>query len=108
MAKNIDKLVKHALKSDSKKEMAEALELLKKQYERLDKKFNKVIAISDKQEVVLHKTQKELSHYKYSLEEKLNEQVCEIKSLYDEISSTQKEVIFTLGAIGEDALQRDR
>lgn len=99
--KNIDSIVEKALQSDNKNEMNEALLLLKKKCDRLDRKLNKVIKVADKQEAILQRTQKELEEYQNSLEAKVAKQVQEIRSLYDELSSTQKEVIFTLGTIGE-------
>jgi len=49
----------------------------------------------------LEQTNKELDSYKNTLEERVESAIKHIKELNIEIENTQKEVIFTMGAIGE-------
>jgi len=49
----------------------------------------------------LEQTNKELDDYKNTLEERVESAIKHIKELNIEIENTQKEVIFTMGAIGE-------
>lgn len=50
---------------------------------------------------ILDENEKELYNYQNNLEEMIEEGLKEIASLNDEITDTQKEVVFTMGAIGE-------
>lgn len=56
---------------------------------------------SDKQQLEVLKLNEELDQYKNHLEEKVEAGLKEIRALNREIEETQKEVVFTMGAIGE-------
>jgi len=64
-------------------------------------RLTKIVKQSDTQQKQLLVLHKELDIYKNHLEEKVQEGLSEIKSLNQEIENTQKEVVFTMGAIGE-------
>ena len=85
-----------------------SVEKLIKNYTRKSKRLDKIIHQSDKQQrellelnEELERTYAELDDYKNHLEEKVEEGISEIKGLNTEIEETQKEVVFTMGAIGE-------
>ena len=85
-----------------------SVEKLIKNYTRKSKRLDKIIHQSDKQQrellelnEELERTYAELDDYKNHLEEKVEEGISEIKGLNSEIEETQKEVVFTMGAIGE-------
>lgn len=84
------------------------IEKLIKDYSRKSRRLDKIIHQSDKQQrellelnEELERTYAELDEYKNHLEEKVEEGISEIKGLNVEIEETQKEVVFTMGAIGE-------
>ena len=66
-----------------------------------ESRLKKTIRQSDSQQKQLLVLHKELDIYKEHLEEKVQDGLSEIKSLNKEIEDTQKEVVFTMGAIGE-------
>ncbi len=72
-----------------------------KDYNRTQKQLDRVTRISDRQQSELKDLNNELDRYKHHLEDKVEEGLLEIKALNREIEDTQKEVIFTMGAIGE-------
>jgi len=74
---------------------------LAKQFERTKRQLEKVTKINDIQQNKLKFVNNELHQYKNYLEEAVEEQLQEIKELNREIEHTQREIIFTMGAIGE-------
>lgn len=79
-----------------------------KNYRRKSRRLDKIIAQSDRQQrqlielnEELERTNIELDQYKNNLEEKVRSGLAEILALNREIEETQKEVVFTMGAIGE-------
>ncbi len=65
-----------------------------KEHSRCQKQLDKVIAIGDRQQL-------ELKHITEKQKEIIDEATIEIRNLNKEIEDTQREVIFTMGAIGE-------
>ncbi len=51
--------------------------------------------------VILNQNEKDLHQYQHHLEDMIEEGLREIAGLNDEITATQKEVVFTMGSIGE-------
>jgi response regulator RpfG family c-di-GMP phosphodiesterase len=89
--------------------LRENIQSLIKNYRRKSRRLDKIIAQSDRQQMQLihlneelERTNAELDQYKNNLEEKVREGVAEILALNREIEETQKEVVFTMGAIGEE------
>jgi len=85
------------------------IQSLIKNYRRKSRRLDKIIAQSDRQQMQLihlneelERTNAELDQYKNNLEEKVREGLAEILALNREIEETQKEVVFTMGAIGEE------
>jgi response regulator RpfG family c-di-GMP phosphodiesterase len=74
---------------------------LQKEHMRTLRQLDKVTSISDKREKELRALNEELNDYKKELEKKIEEAIFEIKNLNLEIEDTQREVVFTMGAIGE-------
>ena len=72
-----------------------------KDYKRKSKRLDKIVEQSDKQQMQMIRLNEELDEYKNSLEKKVEEGLSEIKALNFEIEDTQREVVFTMGAIGE-------
>jgi len=72
-----------------------------KESEKKESRLKKVIKQSDNQQKQLLTLHRELDEYKNHLEEKVEEALKEIKSLNKELEDTQKEVLFTIGAIAE-------
>jgi response regulator RpfG family c-di-GMP phosphodiesterase len=68
---------------------------------RTTQQLDRITRIGDKQQSELRRLNLELDSYKNSLQNRVKEATKEIKSLYDEIEHTQKELIFTMGEIGE-------
>ncbi len=79
----------------------ELTEKVIKDYIRKTSRLEKIMKQSDKQQLDMLKLNEELDEYKNHLEEKVEEGLKEIKALNNEIEATQKEVVFTMGAIGE-------
>ena len=84
------------------------IQSLIKNYRRKSRRLDKIIAQSDRQQMqLLHlneeleKANTELDQYKNHLEDRVREGLAEILALNREIEETQKEVVFTMGAIGE-------
>ncbi len=107
---NDDKLIAslEEFLSNDVKTLKNNIERLIKDYSRKSKRLDKIIHQSDKQQrellelnEELERTYAELNDYKEHLEEKVEEGISEIKGLNSEIEETQKEVVFTMGAIGE-------
>lgn len=89
--------------------LRENIQSLIKNYRRKSRRLDKIIAQSDRQQMQLihlneelERTNAELDQYKNNLEEKVREGLAEILALNREIEETQKEVVFTMGAIGEE------
>lgn len=80
---------------------SEQLAKLLKNHKKIQKRFDKIVWLSDMQQSELMRLNKELDHYKNRLEEKVQEQVGDIRALNAEIVDTQKEVVFTMGMICE-------
>lgn len=80
---------------------AENVKKLIKSYKKNQRRLDKIIRLADMQQSELLRLNKELDHYKNFLEEKVEEQVGDIKALNTEIVETQKEVVFTIGTICE-------
>ena len=107
---NDDKLIAslEAFLTNDVETLKENIEKLIKDYTRKSRRLDKIIHQSDKQQrellelnEELERTYAELDEYKNHLEEKVEEGISEIKGLNVEIEDTQKEVVFTMGAIGE-------
>ena len=79
----------------------ELAEKVIKESSKKESRLAKVLKQGDNQQKQLLILHKELDEYKNHLEEKVEEGLSEIKSLNKEIEDTQKEVVFTMGAIGE-------
>ena len=84
------------------------IESLIKNYRRKSRRLDKIIAQSDRQQMqllqlneALEQANDELDDYKNNLELKVKEGLAEIMALNNEIEETQKEVVFTMGTIGE-------
>ena len=78
------------------------LDELYKLYTKQNNRLNIIIKRSDKQELKFRELNQELNEYKNNLEEKVKIATKEIVELNLEIEETQREVIFTMGAIGEN------
>jgi len=92
------------LESDELADIGELKALAEKVIKESSKKESrlaKVLKQGDNQQKQLLILHKELDEYKNHLEEKVEEGLSEIKSLNKEIEDTQKEVVFTMGAIVE-------
>lgn len=87
--------------SNDIEQLKENIQKLIKDYERKSKRLDKIMKQSDKQQMEVLHLNEQLDEYKNHLEEKVEEQVGHIRRLNDEIVDTQKEVVFTMGAIGE-------
>ncbi len=81
-------------------------------YRRKSMRLEKIIAQNDRQQrqliglnEELARANAELDQYKNNLEERVKEAVAEILALNREIEETQKEVVFTMGTIGESRSQ---
>ncbi|MGB5964141.1 MAG: HD domain-containing phosphohydrolase [Sulfurimonadaceae bacterium] len=107
---NDDKLIAslEAFLNSDVETIKDDVEKLLKDYSRKSKRLDKIIHQSDKQQrellelnEELERTYAELNEYKKHLEDKIKEGISEIKGLNVEIEETQKEVVFTMGAIGE-------
>ena len=72
-----------------------------KETKKKESRFNRILKHSDNQQKQLLQLHNELDDYKKHLEEKVEEGIKEIKVLNHAIMDTQREVIFTMGAIGE-------
>ena len=77
-----------------------ATKLIKDSFKK-ESRLEKVLKQGDHQQKQLLTLHKELDEYKNNLEEKVEEALSEIISLNIEIEDTQREVVFTMGAIGE-------
>lgn len=77
------------------------IEKLIKEYERKSSRLDKIMRQSDRQQLEVMRLNEQLDEYKNHLEERVEEQVGYIKRLNEEIIDTQREVVFTMGAIGE-------
>lgn len=66
---------------------------------------NEMVQARDAAERKLHDTKDQLASVNNSLEKRVEDSITEIRSLNEEIESTQKEVVFTMGAIGETRSQ---
>lgn len=85
-----------------------AVNKLVKAYIKNSDRLEKITKLSDKQQIEMLKLNEnlesaysELDLYKNHLEDRVHAAVSDIKLLNDELSKTQREVIFTMGAIGE-------
>ncbi len=78
----------------SKDGLQDFAEVLLKEFKRKNRRLERILKQSDRQQI-------ELDRYKTELEERVDEAVKEIKVLNNEIVETQKEILFTMGAIGE-------
>lgn len=79
----------------------ELTEKVIKDYIRKTSRLETIMKQSDKQQLDMLRLNEELDEYKNHLEDKVEEGLKEIKALNKEIEDTQKEVVFTMGAIGE-------
>lgn len=87
--------------SNDIEQLKENIQKLIKDYERKSKRLDKIMKQSDKQQMEVLHLNEQLDEYKNHLEDRVEEQVGYIRRLNDEIVDTQKEVVFTMGAIGE-------
>ncbi len=85
-----------------------AINKLVKAYIKNSDRLDKITKLSDKQQIEMLKLNEnlesaysELDIYKNHLEERVHAAVSDIRLLNEELSKTQIEVIFTMGAIGE-------
>jgi len=86
---------------DSIEKVRELAKIIIKESNKKSQRLQKVLKQSDTQQKQLLVLHKELDQYKNHLEEKVEEGLSEIKALNHEIEATQREVVFTMGAIGE-------
>jgi len=86
---------------NSIEKVRELAKIIIKESNKKSQRLQKVLKQSDSQQKQLLMLHKELDQYKNHLEEKVEEGLSEIKSLNHEIEATQREVVFTMGAIGE-------
>jgi len=107
---NDDKLITalEAFVSNDVEVLKSNVQKIIKDYTRKSRRLDKIINQSDRQQrellelnEELERTYTELNDYKNNLEEKVEEGISEIKDLNNEIEETQREVVFTMGAIGE-------
>jgi response regulator RpfG family c-di-GMP phosphodiesterase len=82
---------------DYKKALETSLEYIKKS----DKRLDTILKQSDRSQERIVNLNKELEEYKDSLEQKVEDSVKELKELNEELIESQKDVIFTMGTIGE-------
>lgn len=86
---------------DSIEKIRELAKIIIKESSKKSQRLQKVLKQSDTQQKQLLVLHKELDQYKNHLEDKVEEGLREIKALNHEIEETQREVVFTMGAIGE-------
>ena len=106
LIRNIDSLMSNEIVDC--KSLKIAVNKLVKAYIKNSDRLEKITKLSDKQQIEMLKLNEnlesaysELDLYKNHLEERVHAAVSDIKLLNDELSKTQREVIFTMGAIGE-------
>lgn len=86
---------------DSIDKVRELAKQIIKESHKKSQRLQKVLKQSDAQQKQLLVLHKELDSYKNHLEERVEEGLLHIKELNKEIEDTQREVVFTMGAIGE-------
>lgn len=106
LIRNIDSLMSNEIVDCESLKIA--VNKLVKAYIKNSDRLEKITKLSDKQQIEMLKLNEnlesaysELDLYKNHLEERVHAAVSDIKLLNDELSKTQREVIFTMGAIGE-------
>ncbi len=106
LIRNIDSLMSNEIVDCESLKIA--VNKLVKAYIKNSDRLEKITKLSDKQQIEMLKLNEnlesaysELDLYKNHLEERVHAAISDIKLLNDELSKTQREVIFTMGAIGE-------